>query len=251
MYKQLLALVLLLAIIAWVYVTVVINRTFSSVEGFSNGLPNENDNNYLKKLNDELLGMANFMGKEKFNNKEGVTPVINSLKDFVISKSDEYNRNNGYPDKKPKKDLPKGDKLAETNKTKCRFMPSYSESYTCPEKHSSHLGAVFGAKAHSGISCNGKKFTAETAKAYSVIREGKLIKIKLIASGNHYHKPPKVKIMGGGGRGAKARAILADDNSIKTIKITSQGEGYTSSPKIIISNPDGFVYCHLCCNMPE
>ena len=249
MYKQLVSLILLLAVIVWVYVTVIINKTFNSVETFDNMLPNQKDTDYLAKLNNELSGMSDFMNKERFNNKKGVAPVIDTLKDFVMSKSKEYNDNNGYPAPKKKK-LPKGDKLVENDKTNCRFMPSYSESFSCPEQYSSHLGAVFGAKAHTGISCNGKKFSAETAKAYAVVRDGKLEKIKLISKGNHYHKPPKVKIIGKG-KGAKARAILDSDNSIKNIKITNPGQGYMSSPKIIISNPDGYVYCHLCCNLPE
>ena len=129
-------------------------------------------------------------------------------------------------------------------------MPSYSESFTCPEKHGDHLGAVFGARAGSGISCNGKKFSAETAKAYAVVRNGQVDRIKLISKGTHYFKAPKVKILGNG-RGAKAKAILDDDTSIKSIKILNKGSSYQSSPKIVIGQPDGYVYCHLCCDLPE
>ena len=278
MYKQLVALILFLAIIVWVYVTIKINRSFGSVETFSNLEPTSQDTDYLKKLNTELSDMSNFMTNEKFNNKndnkKGIAPVIDTLKEFIMNKSNEYNRNNGNPEingqtekytntnklqinkdnskQPPTKGgfmLPTGDKVAKDSnrKPKCKFMPSYSESFTCPEKHSDHLGAVFGAKAGCGISCNGKKFSAETAKAYSVVRNGKVERIKLIAKGTHYFKPPKIKILGNG-QGAKAKAILDKDSSIKYIKVISQGSSYKSSPKIVISSPDGYVYCHLCCD---
>ncbi len=129
-------------------------------------------------------------------------------------------------------------------------MPSYSESLSCPEKYPDHLGAVFGAKAASGMSCNGKKIHAERAKAYAVVRDGKIVKIKLISKGTHYFKTPKVKIIGKG-HGAMARAILDDDNTIKHIKVVNPGIGYHNSPKIIIDEPNGYVYCHMCCHLPK
>ena len=238
MYKQLIALVLILALIVWVYVTILINKSYNNIEAFSDIEPNTQDIDYLKKITSDLNEISNYDksgAKSENKTKNGIAPVIDTLKNFVETAT-------------------KTNKVPSTNKPRskpnssCRFMPSYSETFTCPEKYSQHLGAVFGAKAHTGISCNGKKFTAETAKAYAIVKDGKIEKIKLISKGTHYFKPPKIKIIGKG-HGASAKAVLDLNSSVKSIKITSPGTGYTSSPKIIIGNPDGYLYCHLCCNL--
>ena len=53
----------------------------------------------------------------------------------------------------------------------------------------------------------------------------------------------KIKCKGVLGR---AEAIIKN-KKIHEIKIMNPGKDYTSTPKIIISKPDGYVYCHLCC----
>lgn len=242
MYKQLLSLVLFLALIVWVYVTIIINRSYASVEGFTVinrpdfNRPDNSEINYLQKLNDDVNGMSSFLNNDNNdNNNKGIAPVIDTLKQFV-KKNTEQNQ------------LTTNSIKPEMPKIKCKFMPSYSESFNCPERHSNHLGAVFGAKASSGLNCNGKNIVGERAKAYAVVRDGKITKIKLISKGSHYLTAPKIKILGNG-QGASARAILDTNNTVKAIKITNPGVNYLNSPKIIISNPDGYVYCHLCCNV--
>ena len=86
MYKQLLALILFLALIVWVYVTIKINKSFGSVETFTNMEPSTQDRDYLSKLNTELSDMSKFMTNEKFDNKKGIAPVIDTLKNFVLNK---------------------------------------------------------------------------------------------------------------------------------------------------------------------
>ncbi len=256
MLKQLLALILFLALIVWVYVTIKINRSFAGVEGFSDMEPTQADNLYLKKLNSALTKMSEHMGNKQINKKQGIAPVVDTLKEFLYTKAKENNIDlNEVENSKCSKaasqlKLPARDKVSKSHKTTCRFVPSYSESLTCPEHHPDHLGAVFGSKAASGMSCNGKRITAERAKAYAIVRDGKIDRIKLIAKGTHYFKEPKVKIIGKG-HGAQARAVLDNDNSIKYIRVISRGEGYHSSPNIIIGQPNGYVYCHMCCNLPK
>ena len=54
-------------------------------------------------------------------------------------------------------------------------------------------------------------------------------------------------ISGGGGYGGKCDTVIDDKGSIQYIDILSGGEGYTSSPKIEMENPNGSNNCMLCC----
>ena len=128
----------------------------------------------------------------------------------------------------------------------CRFYPSFSQNYTCPEKYPSLLGASFSAKAGSGISCNNKKLESDRAKAYAIVRNGRVDKIKLINKGSGYGSAPKVKIRGSG-NGAKAKASIDKYGSISSIKLLHKGQNYSSSPSISIEKPNGLVHCHMCC----
>ena len=174
------------------------------------------------------------------NNKEPVKASNDILKEAPHIK---IKKQRNKPSKKVNEPNP--------SETKCKFMSSYSQSYTCPETHPNHLGAVFGAKSSSGIKCNGKNIKVNNAKAYPIIRNNKVVEVKLLTGGNNYIKPPKI-IIKGNGKGAKAVAIMDKYNSsIKRVKLIHNGKGYTETPKVIISKPNGNTYCHLCCKLPQ
>ena len=126
-------------------------------------------------------------------------------------------------------------------------MPAYSKYYSCPDKYPNHTGATIGSNANSGLACNGSKLPVDPAKAYAVIRDGKVKNITIITPGSNYHKAPTVKIKGDG-TGAKAKATLTKDGKLKSIRVINPGSNYRTTPKVIIGIPDGYVYCHLCCS---
>jgi len=259
MYRIIIGFFLFISLTLWIYVYIK-NNNFS-YEGFAN---NEDlfSNNYLSSLNANINNLNKSIdtanNKTKKKGKNATSDMVNKLTEIVFGNEIEKQKKRQTIKPPPKKNnkltIPRVtknlDKIIKPHNTECKFMSSFSESYNCPENYSSHLGAVFGAKASSGISCNGKQVKAERAKAYCIVRDGGVEKIKLTSNGNNYHNIPKIVIRGGNGKGAKARAVLDNDTSIKSIKILHKGSGYTQTPKIIISKPDGHVYCHLCCSLP-
>ena len=138
--------------------------------------------------------------------------------------------------------------ITKKKKIKCKYFPSYSKGYVCPEKYGNHLGATFGAKNSSGLLCNGKKIKSNPAKAYCIIKNKSISNIKLIDKGLGYIKQPKIKIIGKG-INAEAKAILDKYGSIEKIEIINAGQNYIETPKIKIEKPNGYTYCHLCCQL--
>ena len=131
--------------------------------------------------------------------------------------------------------------------TKCRFFPSFSESYACPERYPEHSGATFSGKASSGLTCNGKGLNTERAKAYAVVRNGGIRSITVISGGSHYQTEPRVRILGVG-KHARAKAILGTQSgNVRSIRVTHPGSGYTETPKIVVDPPDAQMHCHMCC----
>ena len=59
---------------------------------------------------------------------------------------------------------------------------------------------------------------------------------------NHKNNIPYKK-----GVNAMAEAVIKN-NKVEEIIIKNAGSYYYTEPEIIIDNPDGLVYCHLCCN---
>ena len=298
MYQHFMALVLLIGVIAWLYVTLKINGIFDLMEGFTDssntpknnsnlnsfGIPSLNDlsdthadggTDYMKKLQSDLQ----FLSKETLKSEPkgphgGIKPVVDTLRDFVMQKAASSPGGKELLKKVPKSALEGYTNLlgqddiastaekittnptTQTNKPvslkgpKCKFMTSYTDSYTCPDKYSSHLGAVFGAKASSGLTCNGKSVQADRAKAYAIVRDGKITKIKVVSGGSNYVNSPRIRIKGAG-TGARARATVGSDGTVHSIKVVHPGQGYINSPKIVIAEPDGNLYCHLCCSIPQ
>ena len=239
MYKLIISFILFIIILLWVYVFIKNNLNGNYQEAFTN---------FSKEGLDQLSSLLDTEHIKDQKNPifERLTKIMNL--DSDKKKSKEKKRSS---DKKNKKEKENSETIPIANKpTNCKFMSSYSESYTCPEKTPTHLGAVFGANASSGISCNGTKIEEDIAVGIPQVKDGKINKIKLISKGSNYDKPPKVKIIGDGSR-AKAIAIMDEDTSIKKIKIINGGENYKNTPKVQIDPPNAHVYCHLCCNLSE
>ena len=140
--------------------------------------------------------------------------------------------------------------LKRKKKIKCKFFPSYSEGFICPDKYSSHLGATFSAKASSGLTCNGKNIKSDRAKAYAIVRNGSIRNIKIINKGSGYQGNPLIKVIGNG-KNARLKCDVSSSGSIKNIEIINRGMGYEATPKIIIEKPNGLIYCHLCCLLED
>lgn len=64
-------------------------------------------------------------------------------------------------------------------------------------------------------------------------------RIVLLNKGSNYNVPPAVTLLGGGGEGATAEAVLDVDGSIAAIKITNPGSGYFSAPLVELSVQEG------------
>ena len=62
--------------------------------------------------------------------------------------------------------------------------------------------------------------------------------IRITSSGSGYTpgSPPTVTISGGGGAGATAQAIVANDGTLSWIYLTAEGSGYTSNPTVTIGS---------------
>jgi protein O-mannosyl-transferase len=63
--------------------------------------------------------------------------------------------------------------------------------------------------------------------------------IDVTHSGSGYTTTPNITIIGGGGTGATARAILSDTGTIIGVDVTDSGAGYTSTPSITITGGGG------------
>lgn len=134
--------------------------------------------------------------------------------------------------------------------TRCKFFASHSEGYACPTSHPHHSGAVIGSKGHSGLMCNGEKLKSNRAKAHAEVRNGQVDKIHVTHNGQNYNSRAKVRIRGNG-KGAVGRAMMGNDGTVRSIRMLHKGSGYTNSPKVEISEPDGYHYCHMCCATNE
>ena len=51
--------------------------------------------------------------------------------------------------------------------------------------------------------------------------------------------PPQLKISGGGGRDAKANAIIGDNGELLAVEVVDGGEGYNQPPHVVINDPTG------------
>ena len=144
---------------------------------------------------------------------------------------------------------------------KCKYISSYDKNPKCPSQFKNYSGATFGAK-NTELYCNGDIIKNDTAIAEAIISNGTIKNIKILNKGNNYIKKPNIKIVSKkndiiwiqkNGKNSKkgvnafAEAVVKD-NKIEEIIIKNAGSFYYKEPEIIIDEPDGMVFCHLCCN---
>ena len=149
----------------------------------------------------------------------------------------------------------------DSNRLECKYVSSYQKKPNCPPKFKNYSGATFGAR-DTELYCNGDIIKNEKAVAEAVISNGTIKEIKILNKGSNYIKKPRVHIIAKEndiiwnqkngiinkkGVNGKAEAIVKN-NKIEEIIIKNAGSYYYTEPEIIIDNPDGVVYCHLCCN---
>jgi len=128
---------------------------------------------------------------------------------------------------------------------KCEFVSVGKANKSCPIDLPINTGAVI--RNINGELCSKKP---PTCKAVSSIKDGKVKQIDVVNSSNGFNSvyPPKVVIKGGGGKGAKATAVIKN-KKVEKIKITDIGSQYTHTPTIKIVNTDPTSYCKLCCSV--
>ena len=74
------------------------------------------------------------------------------------------------------------------------------------------------------------------AKGLSEIVNGFVVSLTVTDPGYGYKTEPPVLLVGGGGTGATARAILSD-GAVTGFLITNPGSGYTAPPQVVIASP--------------
>jgi hypothetical protein len=128
---------------------------------------------------------------------------------------------------------------------KCQF---YNDK--CPDKYH-NLGnfSIEGVGSGAILKCGNIQDTSP-ASAIAEIKNNSIYEIHVRNQGKGYNpsKPPSVKIEGGKGEGAKAEALIDDNGSLKIIKVTNAGNGYTDTPNVMIDAPYMNSSCHLCCS---
>jgi hypothetical protein len=75
-----------------------------------------------------------------------------------------------------------------------------------------------------------------TATATAIVSNGIVTSIVVNTFGSGYKTSPEVKVIGGGGSGAKATAILTN-GMVSSIRVDTKGSKYTGKPVVIISKP--------------
>lgn len=128
---------------------------------------------------------------------------------------------------------------------KCEFISVDKVNKSCPSDLPINTGAVI--RNINNELCSKKP---PTCKAISSIKDGKVKQIDVVNSSNGFNSiyPPKVIIKGGGGKGAKAVAVIKN-KKVEKIKITDSGKQYTHTPTIKVINTDPNTYCKLCCSI--
>lgn len=129
------------------------------------------------------------------------------------------------------------------SKKKCKFI--YSDNTNkCDKDYPIHTGATFSTLGNS-LTCNDQHIQVKTAKALAIIKDGSIVKVKILEHGTHYTNIPKIYV-----RGTGINAILKahiENNKLSDISIINGGKNYHSTPIIVIEKPNPKIQCNLCC----
>lgn len=129
-------------------------------------------------------------------------------------------------------------KLANTSVFDSTLYDSIEDSIGVdPDNASSRVINTIGQLANSEPTIF-NDLNAETATGVAVINNGEVSDIVMINTGAGYSSAT-VTISGGGGANATATAVIDSDTySVSYIEITNGGSGYSSTPYVIISDPN-------------
>lgn len=124
---------------------------------------------------------------------------------------------------------------------KCKFLSSAQ----CHPDYPNFSGASIELSEGSNMKCDNIG-DVSPCKAVCTISNGKINGVYIIHSGAGYKVPPKIEIVGGGGKDAILKPILVD-GKIKEIKVENSGTGFFETPILKIENPNSSNGCFLCC----
>lgn len=118
----------------------------------------------------------------------------------------------------------------------------------CPSDYADLGNFSLGGDKNVTLNCGDVQNT-KPAKAIAAIKNNEINDVIVIDKGQGFNpqKPPKVEVIGGGGRGAELEATIDDDGYLKIIKVVHPGYNYNETPNIIIETPMMNSSCHLCC----
>ena len=202
----------------------------------------KNNKNLFKK-NIDLNNITNKLGvnlSEKDNIKTSRLAPIQDNKFLKNVDLVNTNINGNYVAPKKKKIVKKNN----SSDNLCKFISS-QDNKVCNKEYPIFTGAKF-STGQNNISCNDTKITVYKASGIASIKNSYVENIEITNKGKNYKTKPIVKIIGGGGKGAKAEAIIKNGSVIK-ISILDKGSGYVSTPKVLISKPKTILNCNLCC----
>ncbi len=124
---------------------------------------------------------------------------------------------------------------------KCKFLSSSQ----CHPDYPNFSGASIELSEGSNMKCDNIG-DVSPSKAVCTISNGKINGVYIIHQGAGYKSSPKVEVVGGGGKDAILKPVLAD-GKIKEIKVINPGSGFFETPVLKIESPNSSNGCFLCC----
>tara|TARA_B100001094_G_C18008221_1_gene708752 strand:+ start:161 stop:898 length:738 start_codon:yes stop_codon:yes gene_type:complete len=217
-----------------------IKRKNTIKESYVNSTKN---NKNLFKKNIDLNNITNRIGNNLSEKDNIKTRRLAPIQDNKFLKNVDLvntNINGNYVAPKKRKIVKKDNSYDNL----CKFI-STQDNKVCNKEYPIFTGAKF-STGQNNISCNDTKITIHKASGIASIKNSFVDNIEITNKGKNYKTKPIVKIIGGGGKGAKAEAIIKNGSVIK-ISILDKGSGYVSTPKVLISKPKSILNCNLCC----
>jgi hypothetical protein len=123
----------------------------------------------------------------------------------------------------------------------CKFLSSPK----CHPNYPNFSGASINVPEGSKMKCDSLG-NEQMAKAVCTISAGKITGVYIIEEGEGIGMDPKVEAIGGGGEGAKFKAVV-EGGKVKEVKILNGGKGFHETPIIKIEGPNLSSGCYLCC----